>query len=466
MRIFYMLLFCFLGNILNAQDANLYRVSTIASVKINPAYNIGENKILFSLPLLCVEVNGSMGGLSYNDIIDKSSYGSDGKLAVDLNKIYTNMDNTSIFSSGGQVNLFSFITSNQKGSFMFSVNEVFYHQQLFHKEMLDIVLNGFTIEPNESNTLAYRNKNTGPVSLDLMHYREFAFGFQRNISSDLRFGFRMKLLTGLASVSSSNAYIKSSSKSLDRLDIDVNMNVNVSAPISYELYKNDFSGSRFRNFEYNFDSSYWFNFDNLGLALDLGLEYAPSKRWLLFVSLLDLGSISYKSNVSQIYTNSKIQLEGADISNSINEDNIQYLPFDKAVQAMIEKTDSQLELKNMSHPFSQTLPLHFNFGSTYLFTKNFESYVWLNMQSYQGVFSIVPTIGLRYCYKYFRVSTNCGWRYDNPTFGFSSNLDIGNWSIYGSISNISPLTSINSPLHSSVSFGVYFVLDRHESHVY
>jgi hypothetical protein len=129
------------------------------------------------------------------------------------------------------------------------------------------------------------------------HYREYAFGISKRYSANLTLGIKVKLLFGKFNFNTGNTafglYVEDGTRDII---FDVNGGFNSSLP--YALREEGPGIYRFRR---TTDASLLKNLMNArnpGFAIDLGFIYAYNDRLTFSGSLLDMGMIFYRSNLS------------------------------------------------------------------------------------------------------------------------------------------------------------------------
>lgn len=133
------------------------------------------------------------------------------------------------------------------------------------------------------------------------HVREYALGVSKEYSEQLTIGIKAKLLFGKfnydVTKSSLGLYVE------DNLDLRFDMDAAYSSSMPWALEQLPSGTYRFN--EVYEDS--WFNRmmnrRNPGLAMDIGFIYQYDDRWTFSGSLIDLGFIWYRSNLSNYSLN-------------------------------------------------------------------------------------------------------------------------------------------------------------------
>lgn len=148
------------------------------------------------------------------------------------------------------------------------------------------------------------------TGLEMMHYREFAFGYSRQITDYLRAGVRSKLLFGMANVWTE---IDRLSIYTDPSSIEIIANTDFLAHISGPL---TFTNTDNNDVDFQ---KYLSNTRNRGLAFDLGLAYQPIEKLTFSFNVIDIGSIHWKDNIENIALRGEFTFNGFNISELIEK---------------------------------------------------------------------------------------------------------------------------------------------------
>lgn len=149
------------------------------------------------------------------------------------------------------------------------------------------------------------------TSLDIIHYREFAFGYTRQITDYLVAGMRAKLLFGLANfLTEYNEISFYTDPNSQEIIAYADLMAHSSAPVSM-------TSSDDNNFSVN---KYLLNTRNRGYAFDFGLAYKPIDNAIISLSIKDIGGIHWKDGVENISMKGEFNFDGFNINELIDED--------------------------------------------------------------------------------------------------------------------------------------------------
>ena len=143
------------------------------------------------------------------------------------------------------------------------------------------------------------------TGVNLSGFDEIALGWSGAIGNKIQIGVRGKMLFGIGNLSTSNSDL-SVSTSEELWSIHSNMEYHASLPFAEVIYDNEgmiedlLIDEELENLNPGAIAKTAFNGKNLGLGLDLGIDYWLSDRWLLSASVLDIGYIRWTDEVHKV----------------------------------------------------------------------------------------------------------------------------------------------------------------------
>lgn len=310
------------NNKIKAQDGNtIYFMQNIPqSSYSNPAL-FPNCKFYLGIPgISSLFLNINNGSFSYNDIFTRRT---DDSLIVDKDKLLNSLSYNNKLSYEISQQLFAMGFRIRKNFFSFGVNQKMNTNFNYTKDFMTFLLKG-------NEPFIGKTANLGDTKFGLNSYSELSFGYSREFGRKLSFGFRFKYLIGIA-----NVYTE---KSKVQLYTD---------PNTYELTAtSDFlvhTSTPFDSLE-NFDNQAknikWKDLTkNNGIAFDFGAEYRLNKRWNFGISLIDLGSINWQSNVKDYVSknpNAQFTFNGFDINEVFKNGELKDSIFDKLLDSIKE----------------------------------------------------------------------------------------------------------------------------------
>lgn len=296
-------------------SAQAQEFSPVDFMRLNP-YQLKSNaatdlpyRCYFSLLAGNVTLNMENTSLHYDNFFDFDAQGR--PEVLNLKKLANSLKSENRFGLGINENVFSFGHSIG-GNGMFSISydvklqsDMRYSDDLF--KLLAYGNSAFVGENHPANM---------DVSINFKSYREFSFGYQRNITDNLSVGGRAKLLFGLADVSTDviNAKLYTDPETY-ALRLEENVAVQASLPMVEVL---DADGMLNPSFAFRWAEL----FRNPGVGLDLAGEYHFNDNFGMVLAVNDLGFISWGGNnyqltsgiteAGQLYDNGSILFEGLD----------------------------------------------------------------------------------------------------------------------------------------------------------
>ncbi len=241
-------------------------------------------------------------GFSLNDIVSKDI---NNKLYIDNEKLLSTIKDKNSILFDFELGFLSFGFTNNLNTYSFSATDKIGMNFGYSADFIRFF--------NYGNKYFLDNDRAADFSgtgFDMIHYREFAFGYTRQITDYLIAGMRAKLLFGLSNIWLENnhisLYTEPGSKSLTAY---ADLLINVSSPIGV-------SDSDNNDFKIN---NYILNRGNRGLAFDLGLAYQPIEDLTVAFSLIDIGSIRWTDGVENFRMKGAFTFDGLNINELIDD---------------------------------------------------------------------------------------------------------------------------------------------------
>ena len=318
--IFLLVFFLTGGNHLYAQPNTLYFMKGIPQTKdVNPARPGIAGGFYFSMPLLSkIDLSANTNNWSYNDLIHRGTYIGLGNtinntfqtsdsLVIDLDNFRESIDNKNfVFESAALTVL--------EGGYKKGVN--FYSVSITEREFGELFFNKSLIDLIKLGNYHYVGQTfySGNFGLNTQHYREFTFNYSRDVNKILTVGAAAKILFGMGAVHTNGMNFKIASPAIgDYLDVSVSGKVNISAPIDFN-YNSQGLISSVNSLPIYTTNDYLTNLKNPGIAFDFGMAYRISKKTELSASIIDLGVIGWKSNVTQLNENGNFLYKGINLN--------------------------------------------------------------------------------------------------------------------------------------------------------
>lgn len=360
-----------LGSVVKAQDGNntSYFLSNLPQqFRLNPAYQ-PEYKVFIGLPGLSgVSVNYLNSSFTVENLLFKR----DDSVYMDVNKFYKSLhkrnyiafnNENSILSIGVKAkSWYGTLDITQKNDFLFCYN----------KDLFTFLKYGNTDHPS---------MDFGKLGVNLNSYIEVALGLSKRVNSKLTVGGRLKYLAGIANAHMTDSELDVLTERDGTMKIHSRQNIRITAPVNI---RNEQTGLPFEpnqpidwdDFDFNTDDigvADFLNTKNPGFAIDLGGEYQFNDKIKLFASLTDLGFIHWgnKDFRYNFYQDARFTWDGADISNSVNKDNVGYISIDSAFTKLTDQLKDSLQLRSRGKAYTTMVSPKLYLGATYQLNRTF-----------------------------------------------------------------------------------------------
>ena len=360
-----------LGSVVKAQDGNntsYFLSNLLQQFRLNPAYQ-PEYKVFIGLPGLSgVSVNYLNSSFTVEDLLFKR----DDSVYMDVNKFYKSLhkrnyiafnNENSILSIGVKAkSWYGTLDITQKNDFLFRYN----------KDLFTFLKYGNTDHPS---------MDFGKLGVNRNSYIEVALGLSKQVNSKLTVGGRLKYLAGIANAHMTDSELDVVTEKDGTMKIHSRQNIRITAPVNI---RNEQTGLPFEpnkpidwdDFDFNTDDigvADFLNTKNPGFAIDLGGEYQFNDKIKLFASLTDLGFIHWgnKDFRYNFYQDARFTWEGADISNSVNKDNVGYISIDSAFTKLTDQLKDSLQLRSRGKAYTTMVSPKLYLGATYQLNRTF-----------------------------------------------------------------------------------------------
>lgn len=293
---------------LSAQSNTLFFLKGVPQTRdINPAKVGIKRGFYIGLPFASrIDMSANTNNMSYNDLIHRGSGLMADSLVWDFDKLRASFDEKNFIRESAALTLLDVGWKRDKDFFGFSWSEREYAELFFTKSLTDLLFDGNAPYLGSSY-------HSGYIGMGTAHYREFAFSFARTISRKISFGISGKLLFGMAGAKSSGLnVIAGMPEDGNQIDLRASGSVFISAPVDIEIVNmNGYKIASKNNFDVN---TYLSNFSNPGVAVDLGITNKLGENFELSVSLVDLGFISWKRDISAFAENGHFLFKGINLN--------------------------------------------------------------------------------------------------------------------------------------------------------
>jgi hypothetical protein len=293
---------------LRAQPNTLFFMKGIVQTKeINPSKPGIERGFYIGLPLFSkIDFSANTNNWSYNDLIHKGSGLLSDSLVWDFNRYLTSLDKNNFAMQTAALTLMDIGWKRGRQFYGFSWSEREFSEPYFSKSLVNLLYYG-------NAPFLGSNYHSGYFGVSGAHYREFAFFYANEISRKWSVGITGKLLFGMSGIKTAGLnFVAGMDNSGDAIDLAAGGKSYMSAPVDIRLVNDHGYKLYAKNY---FDlSSYLMNFGNPGLAVDLGLSNKVSEKFEFSVSLIDLGFISWKQDITVLEESGHFNFKGINLN--------------------------------------------------------------------------------------------------------------------------------------------------------
>lgn len=344
------------------ESTTLYFMKGVAQADLqNPALHNDSSSVVIGLPVLSGMSFGFNSGFAVHDLIHKGTGLRADSLVTDIESFNNALKAKNTIEQNLSIQLFNLSIKVKKSYFSLGITEKQVIQTTFAKSLVTFIKDG-------NAPYMGQNFDLGDIEMNAMHYREFALGYSNEvIKNKLTVGLKVKALYGKFALQTQKMNIKvETAANGSYLNLRSDMNINISAPMKPEYDQdNYFSGMNSDNFDVK---DYMLQKGNMGMAFDLGAVYKLSPKFMLTGSIIDMGKISFKSDVTNLTHVSTYKWEGIDFSKSMDNTKPDYVdPSDLMEEELTKFGDSFKPKKSEfgSKAFDMTLPTKIYLGGTY-----------------------------------------------------------------------------------------------------
>ncbi len=307
----------------------------------NPAFNV-KNRMHFSLGTGMHSFGLSNSGFVLKDLLVERA--SDDSLVFSPSTAASKMAKLNFMDFHTQNEILSFGMKVRKTYFSLGVVNRFNFQFAYPKDFFLLMLEG-----NGGSFLGQRVDMDG-LGVNFNSYAEVAIGANREFGERLKVGTRIKLLSGIANVTTEKSVLGITT---DETTFDLTLDGELDLRTS---------GLPFNGVEY--DPLAALKARNKGMAIDLGATFKLNDKLLLSGSLLDVGYINWTQNI-QNYQRSAFSytFEGVDLNQAANDT--------AYFETLIDTLEQIFQAEGNNNSYRSVLPARFIIGANYNITNMF-----------------------------------------------------------------------------------------------
>ena len=313
------------------QNLVLYNMPAIQqSMYANPG-QMPQCRVNVGLPAISsIYFNLGNNGFKITDVVKKRA---DDSLYLDIDNFINKLRKNNLLTQSFQIDILSFGFRVKQNYFSVSAIEKENFNFRYPKDLFNWAWNGNGAFLGEEMKFNF--------GLDAVHYRELGLGYARSFTDKISAGVKLKVLTGLqnASIAKSDITFKTGDPYFDytaKANIEINTSINDSTATA-------------RN--------YFFNKQNKGLAIDLGAVYKFNDRFTFSGSIIDFGSIKWKSNVTNYVSanpDAEFKFDGVDITPFI--DSTGTFNSDSAFNHYLDSIETIFKIDTLHRNYKTKLP--------------------------------------------------------------------------------------------------------------
>jgi len=289
-NILLIVLLLFALNLKAQKDFTLYNFNTVPqSIKINPSI-IPDTKVCVGLPgLSSIYINYFNSAFKPFDIIRERP--QDDSLRIDIDYLITKLKDDNYINFDLSTELLFIGFKLNKGFLSFGVDQSLNFRFDYAQDFIKFLWYG--------NEYFYNNPaNFDNTNIDINHYLSYHIGYSYKLNEKISFGTRLKFLKGISNISVKKMNLSlntvSDPQTTYAFEGDYNFRINTAGMYDNDYYKDkDYLMGQENDFDVG---NYLFNKKNNGFAIDLGFSYIINEDFSVNASIIDLGSINWKSN--------------------------------------------------------------------------------------------------------------------------------------------------------------------------
>jgi hypothetical protein len=359
------------------QNQQLYFMHYIPESNfLNPAVQ-SECKWFIGLPIISsVHINYANSALSYRTLFSK---GNDGAYHPEIDRTVNQLGRRSFIGAEFHTTLLALGYRHGDKYFAFSVIEKINAPVTIPRQVFQLGWKG-------NSQFEGENAGIKGTAAYLMHYREYALGYSTVNSSGDFLGIKAKLLFGKlnAATPSTDLSLYTDKNTFD-LTLHGDLKGNMSAPVIITQNGNELGDAQFD--ENTTVSNYLLNRKNWGFAVDLGIIHEYNENITLAASILDLGFIRWRSNLTNISTSGNFHYTGIPFD-SVDAENY----FDNLVSSYSDSV-----VFDVSHnPYFTLLPIKIYAGARYNISEKLVANALLSGTLYRSKLLTGLTLSLDY----------------------------------------------------------------------
>jgi hypothetical protein len=442
-------------------ELGLYNFNNIHQSSFLNVANTSEYKFSMGLPGIG-SISSSVGNSGFSlakDLIDTASANRD--TAWTKGSFVDKMAKKNITYMLTSVDLISFRVKARNSYFSFNITDHAEFRTMLPKDLFGVVVNG-----NAGNYIG-NDIVLSNIRLDAQYYREYGVGYQHETKKKWSYGFRVKLLQGLANVHTS--------KSTTTIHVGKDEVEGNEHNVKSDMVVNTSYNKEWENLDINFDDPnsvkkmsklFFSDFSNLGLGLDFGASYKLNKRLTFSGSLNNLGFIRWKENTKNYKFKGETVIKGVE-SKNVSDFNGENFNF----QRVVDSIGNAFKLDTTGVKYTSNMVGSSTITANYKLWRNTELNALFNASFYKGS-KFSASVGIHHnVAKWFSIMAYWSARYNQyNNLGLGFMVKPGPVQLYAICDNLTPFFSANEGgetdfyktdfKHSNIRFGMNIAIGR------
>ncbi|MCX7696070.1 MAG: DUF5723 family protein [Bacteroidales bacterium] len=410
--------------VLNSQnDLIIHGLNIIPqSTYLNPSF-VPQCKVHVGLPFLSsFYLDLGHNGFNAQDVLSISQQDS---VIINMNSLLDKLKKNNLVFTNLNFEFFSMgFKLKQKHYFNFYLAEKFGVRMYYPRDLIEFIYKG-------NGALLDEKMHIGRLSLNFMHYREYALGYAYLWKNNLYLGGRIKFLFGKSNFHTRklDASLTTTSPFFD-ITAQADIDLRSSGLFGYDS-TNEFDGRE-----------YLMNTKNFGLGIDAGATYKYNDKFTFAASIVDFGYIRWKTNTTNFVNhnpNATFTFSGIDISDFVGDrDSTDTINMEDKLNAIKDSIFDIFKIDTNYNAYTTMLNTKIHLSGFYQLTKNDKISAILRIWFYdKGLHPALSVSYLRRLGNVFNISASysiTNSNYTNLGLGFS--LKPGFFQIYLLTDNI------------------------------
>lgn len=336
----FLALFIFNAKVVAQFDMMLYGYRFVPQSNYNNPAFIPKGKIAVGIPVLSsISTSTYSSSFSLDDILKGNS--SNDSLKLDLSYLILKGQKTNLLTEYVDNDILYVGFKLENNFLSFGIRNRLYSRFVYSEDLVKLLWNGNASYLDEE-------LNLSSTKLNHDHFLDYYINFALALNENVCLGIRANLLQGLSSVQTqrNELTILTNSQGENGYSFDANTSFLINT-----------SGFNSDSTNPGGVSDYIFNFKNLGFSFDIGADFKISERFNINFSILDLGKINWKSNLTS-YESKADNVHFSGITVDINSN-------DDVFESYLDSITNLVDINEYEKEYSTSLPTRFYAGLEY-----------------------------------------------------------------------------------------------------